>query len=53
MSAPLTAAAQSDERRWQDWLDRGIVDERRRAATMKGVVSIILIALSVIFGALL
>jgi hypothetical protein len=53
MSAPLAAVAPSEAQRWQDWLDRGVAGERRRTARMKGLLAILIVALSIVFGALL
>lgn len=53
MSAPLTAVAQDEARRWQQWQDRGFAGDRRRGVAMKWVMAALAIVLGVMFGALL
>jgi hypothetical protein len=53
MSAPLAAVARSDDQRWLDWQKSGVEGDRRRSVAMKWVMTVLVIALGVLFSGLL
>ena len=53
MSVPLVAVADSEDRRWRAWQERGAAGDRRRVVAVKWVLAIIAIILGGLFGRLL
>ena len=53
MSSPAPMVSISDEQRWSEWQNSGMVGDRRLAVRMKYVMALLAIALGALFGTLL